>query len=938
MVTYNETKLYRKWGYDLLINNFEHEFRLFLINEVFLLNFGKSWKEHVPSSMFQQEDSDRISELRSDVTIEEYFDEFTLLLLKKIVLTGRYFSDSKPFIGNIDKEKFDATMNELNILRRKIAHAKLSFGFQDLQNLIEKMLVVCSGPASKEIVDYIKSEKYKSAGDIPKTFYEEYNIPNNLPFEDFDIDGGFVGRDKEIRDLRKLIYSNQDRILTIIGAGGVGKTALALKLAHEIILDTENPFDAIMWFSAKESKLTDTGIAPLDTGIKSEIQLVRDISKIIDSKKAEALEAAKVDFDDYRNFIYEEFKKSRILLIIDNLETIYKNQSIIEFVKNIPRSSQVLMTSRKGLGEIERRYQLNNMNDGDAIKLFRIVSKEKNKNDLVSMTEDNIRQLCRRVKNYPLLIKWSIGQVCLGKDIDKSFSVILEGTSDIAIFVFNDVFLLLSKASKTVLYSMIVYENKPIKKPILANISKLGDEELDDAVRELTLSSLIISEVIEDSGSPETVYYMLDLTMGFVETKLQNEEKLVLQLQNNMYHLIDQIKEEEIAKTGYAQSLVSFGVKTDGDRIAFLHVKSAKNYELKGEYKEAERYYKEAVKSSPHFAYALTEYAKFEFYRGFHAKALELMKQAVEFDGENFLVFFTYGKLLRKTRRHDEAVRAFLKAKELNPQYLPIYNELGRAYSINGEFDNAEVEFRKALTEQKYPNIRHKVMTLQFLGDNFRRKGEACRDRKDTGGEIQNLKSALDAVGEAMSLSPDDVILPNLRASILIDLGIAFSKSDGIEKGSEFFNAAMEPLRSGNFTIQPSGETICEATYYLAVFYGSAALISKDEIEKLIRKGYSSCPADSKFITKFKNLEEELLKSNSTEQSGDELFGIIKYFVSHRRFGVIEASGQGYLFFPNSFSEHTNPSAIPRLVGMSVSFIPVRQNGKQVAREIRLIK
>lgn len=938
MLTYNEIKLYRKWGYDLLINNFEQEFRVFLINEVFLLNFGKSWKEHVPSSMFQKEDLDRISELRTDVTIEEYFDELTILHLKKIVLTGRYFSDSKPFIGQIDKERFDSTMNELNILRRQIAHAKLSFGFQDFQSLIEKMLVVCGGPASKEMVEYIRLEKYKLAGDIPKTFYEEYNIPNNLPFEDFDIDGGFVGRDKEIRDLRKLVYSNQDRILTIIGAGGVGKTALALKLAHEIILDTENPFDAIMWFSAKESRLTDTGIAPLETGIKSEIQLVREIAKIIDFKKAEALEDARVDFSYYKNFIYEEFKKARILLIVDNLETIYKNQALIEFVKNIPRSSQVLMTSRKGLGEIERRYQLNNMNDMDAIKLFRIVSKEKNREDLVSMKEDNIRQLCRSVKNYPLLIKWSIGQVCLGKDIDKAFSVILEGTSDIAIFVFNDVFLLLSQTSKTVLYSMILYENKPIKKPILASISKLGDEELDDAVRELNLSSLIISEVVEESGSPETVYYMLDLTKGFVETKLQGEEKLVLQLQNNMYHLIDQIKEEEIAKTGYAQSLISFGVKTDSDRIAFLHVKSAKNYELKNESKEAEHYYKEAVKSSPHFAYALTEYAKFEFYRGFHQKALELMKQAVNFDGENFLVFFTYGRMLRKTRRHDEAVKALLKVKELNPQYLPIYNELGRAYSTNGEFDKAEAEFRKALTEQKYPNIRHKVMTLQFLGDNFRRKGEACRDRKDTSGEIQNLNNALDSVEEAMSLSPSDKILPNLRARILIGLGIAYSKSDGIEKGSNYFKAAMEPLYSGNFTLQPSGETICEATYYLAVFLGSSAMISKDEIERLIRKGYSSCPADSKFITKFKNLEDKLLKSNRTAHSGDELFGIIKYFVSHRQFGVIEASGQGYLFFPNSFSEYTNPSDIPRLVGMSISFIAVQQKEKQIAKKIRLIK
>ena len=119
--------------------------------------------------------------------MEEYFDELTILHLKKVILTGDFFSDSKEFIGTIDKAKFDAVMNELNILRRKIAHAKLSFGYQDFQTLLDKVLMVCGGPASAEIIEYIKAEKYKSVGEIPKSFFEEYDIPNNLPFEDFDL-------------------------------------------------------------------------------------------------------------------------------------------------------------------------------------------------------------------------------------------------------------------------------------------------------------------------------------------------------------------------------------------------------------------------------------------------------------------------------------------------------------------------------------------------------------------------------------------------------------------------------------------------------------------------------------------------------------------------------------------------------------------------------
>ena len=934
----SESKTYRKYGYDVLINNFEAELRQFLAREVFLVNFGKAWKDNVPTSIFQEDDLERLSELRTNASVEEYFDELTILHLKKVILTGDFFSDSKEFIGTIDKAKFDAVMNELNILRRKIAHAKLSFGYQDFQTLLDKVLMVCGGPASAEIIEYIKAEKYKSVGEIPKSFFEEYDIPNNLPFEDFDLDGGFVGRDKEIRELRKLVYSNEDRVLTIIGAGGVGKTALALKLAHEIILDTENPFNAVMWFSAKENKLTDTGIMPLQPGIKSEMQFVEEIAKILDERQASALKDAKVDFEGFKNFIYEAFKKSRVLLIVDNLETIYKNEPITEFIKNVPRLSQVLITSRRGLGEIERRYQLSNLNNRDATRLFRLVSKERNREDLLSLKEEYIEGLCKKVKNYPLLIKWSIGQVCLGKELDKSFSVILEGTSEIAQFVFNDVFELLSPASKIILYSLIVYGNKPMRKPILANISKLGGDELEEAIRELNLSSLIISEIVDQENTAETVYYMLDLTMGFVDTKLQSDEKTLMQLHNNMYHLIDQIKEEEIAIRSYSQSLVSFGVKTEDDRIAFLHVKSAKNYELKGDSKEAEHYFKEAISVSPRFAYALTEYAKFEFYRGFHSKALNLMKQAVDFNPDNFLAWLTFGKMLRKSRQYENAIRTLLKAKDLNPQYLPVYNELGRTYTITGELDKAEKEFEQALTDQKYPNIRHKVITLQFLADNFRRKGEGCRNRKDSEGEIKNFERALSTIDEAMKLSPRDTKLPFLRSRLLIDLGVAFSRTGKITDGNNYLNEALKPTGPPNALILPSNEAICEVSYYLAVFNGGARLISNNEIEKLIRRGYGSCPPDSKWISKFKGLEADLLGSTGQISKAPVSYGIIKSFNSIRKFGIIESNGQGFLFFPNCFARYTSPNDIQNSRGKSVSFIPTEQYAKYVAKQVELLE
>ncbi len=54
-------------------------------------------------------------------------------------------------------------------------------------------------------------------------------LPNNLPLQLTS----FVGRDQEIRELIQAVFST--RLLTLTGAGGVGKTRLALQVAAEVL-------------------------------------------------------------------------------------------------------------------------------------------------------------------------------------------------------------------------------------------------------------------------------------------------------------------------------------------------------------------------------------------------------------------------------------------------------------------------------------------------------------------------------------------------------------------------------------------------------------------------------------------------------------------------------------------------------------------------------
>jgi hypothetical protein len=79
----------------------------------------------------------------------------------------------------------------------EVLHLVVEFSDIDLQGIIECIELLCQGEKAKDIQVYTKSESYKTTKDIPASFIEEYECQNNLPPENYDLDGGFVGRDKE---------------------------------------------------------------------------------------------------------------------------------------------------------------------------------------------------------------------------------------------------------------------------------------------------------------------------------------------------------------------------------------------------------------------------------------------------------------------------------------------------------------------------------------------------------------------------------------------------------------------------------------------------------------------------------------------------------------------------------------------------------------------
>ncbi|HEM1141616.1 TPA: ATP-binding protein, partial [Listeria monocytogenes] len=90
---------------------------------------------------------------------------------------------------------------------------------------------------------------------VETTFIPELDnttkIYHNLPVPEFD-DTGYIGRRKEINELLSLIESDKHQIVTVIGNGGIGKTAITVKALYELLDGTNNfGYEAIIWISLK---------------------------------------------------------------------------------------------------------------------------------------------------------------------------------------------------------------------------------------------------------------------------------------------------------------------------------------------------------------------------------------------------------------------------------------------------------------------------------------------------------------------------------------------------------------------------------------------------------------------------------------------------------------------------------------------------------------
>jgi tetratricopeptide (TPR) repeat protein len=141
-----------------------------------------------------------------------------------------------------------------------------------------------------------------------------------------------------------------------------------------------------------------------------------------------------------------------------------------------------------------------------------------------------------------------------------------------------------------------------------------------------------------------------------------------------------------------------------------------------------------------------------------------LLQVSREAEMSDALLWNEIGNIYLKIGSLDEAIAAYLKAIELNPDYGWSYSNLGRAYFLTGEFGHALFQFRKCIQFMDTPENQALV---------WNKIGDAYRALKDIENAIQAYKKA-DDLEMGVSSSEQNAAgqpsnLANLREMIKMD-------------------------------------------------------------------------------------------------------------------------------------------------------------------------
>ncbi|HSL43712.1 MAG TPA: tetratricopeptide repeat protein [Anaerolineales bacterium] len=222
-------------------------------------------------------------------------------------------------------------------------------------------------------------------------------MPNNLPVQLTS----FIGRERDIEEVKRLLTNT--RLVTLTGAGGTGKTRLAIEIAKQI----KHQYPDGVWL--------------IDFVVLPESSLIWQAIAAIIGLREEPNRSLQQTLTDY-------LRSKKLLLVFDNCEHLVSAcaRAADALLQACPQL-YILATSREALGipgeslyyvptltlpSLGAASSLEDLNQSEAVRVFRDrASLVRSTFNVTRANASSVAQICRRLDGIPLAIELAAARV-----------------------------------------------------------------------------------------------------------------------------------------------------------------------------------------------------------------------------------------------------------------------------------------------------------------------------------------------------------------------------------------------------------------------------------------------------------------------------------------------------------------------------------------------
>ncbi|HYU32953.1 MAG TPA: NB-ARC domain-containing protein [Thermoanaerobaculia bacterium] len=191
----------------------------------------------------------------------------------------------------------------------------------------------------------------------------------------------------------------------VVGMGGIGKTSLAHEIAERAL--REKLFESVVWTSAKTEELVEGRILSRGELRYDFDGLLSDIGRQMGHP-----EIATLPREEKKQALGRTLASHRVLIVMDNLETVPENPSLVSGVLALLGAGRLLLTSRHRIFH-ERLYtlELRGLSRENCILFLQVEGRQRNIPAVTQASRAALTRIHAATGGAPLALKLVMGQL-----------------------------------------------------------------------------------------------------------------------------------------------------------------------------------------------------------------------------------------------------------------------------------------------------------------------------------------------------------------------------------------------------------------------------------------------------------------------------------------------------------------------------------------------